>query len=229
MKIGIFGDSFACHKLNPTPTWTEILSRKYNITNYALQGSNLHYSIDEIKKHHENYDKIVLVVTDPGRLELVNLTDVEGKSSKTFLTGLYDYKLINDVPSLQEKHIKEAARQYFIHLQNQDFDRYVHNLMLDEIKKIRPEIILIPAFRSSWNGLIEPSMFAIFDKENTAWNFDSTVIATKYYDNRNCHMTAENNAIFADKVDSWINGQPVHINLDDFVTTTNKDFYLKEL
>lgn len=39
--------------------------------------------------------------------------------------------------------------------------------------------------------------------------------------------TAENNAIFASKVDEWISGSPVYINVDDFVTPTNKEFYLK--
>ena len=40
-------------------------------------------------------------------------------------------------------------------------------------------------------------------------------------------MTAENNAIFADKVEEWINGAPVYINVDDFVAPANKEFYLK--
>ena len=52
MKIGIFGDSFANYKLNSTPTWVDILSEKCYTSNHALEGSNLHYSINEIKKHY---------------------------------------------------------------------------------------------------------------------------------------------------------------------------------
>jgi hypothetical protein len=47
MKIGVFGDSFACLKLNSTPTWVNILSEKYDIVNHAVTGSNLYYSINE--------------------------------------------------------------------------------------------------------------------------------------------------------------------------------------
>jgi hypothetical protein len=72
-------------------------------------------------------------------------------------------------------------------------------------------------------------MLYIYAKENTAWNLAGETVIEEYNDIRNCHMTTENNVIFADKADKWINGEPVHINLDDFVTTTNKDFYLTKI
>jgi hypothetical protein len=226
MKIGVFGDSFAILKLNPTPTWVDILSEKYDITNHAVTGSNLYYSINEIKKHH--YDKIILVVTEPGRLQVSN--SIPLGSSQQFINGPLDQKYLHRTElSKYEKLVWEAANQYFICLQDDDYDRYTHNLMLEDIKKIRPDIILIPAFFNSWYNVEGVPMLDIYHKENTAWNFDSTTVVTQYNDNRNCHMTVENNAIFADKVDKWIEGEPVYINLNDFVTTIDKDFYLTKI
>jgi len=228
MKIGVFGDSFAILKLNPTPTWIDILSEKYDITNHAVTGSNLYYSINEIKKHHDQYDKIILVVTEPGRLQVSNSIPLD--RSKQFINGTLDRKYShNKELSKYEKLVWEAANQYFNCLQDDNYDRYIHNLMLVEIKKIRPDIILIPAFFDSWYNVSGVPMLYIYYKENTTWNFDSVTVITQYHDRRNCHMTAKNNEIFAAKAEQWINGDPVHINLDDFVTTTDKDFYLTKI
>jgi hypothetical protein len=228
MKIGVFGDSFAILKLNPTPTWVDILSKKYDITNHAVTGSNLYYSVEEIKKHYHLYDKIILVVTEQGRLKISNLIPL-GRSQQ-FVNGPLDQKYLHRTElSKYEKLVWEAANQYFTCLQDDDYDRYIHNLMLDNITKIRPDIILIPAFQNSWYNINSNFVQDIYYKENTAWDFDSTTVITQYRDNRNCHMTAENNEIFATKAEQWINGKPVHINLDDFVTTTNKDFYLTKI
>lgn len=227
MKIGIFGDSFASLKLNPTPTWVDILSKKYDITNHSVSGSNLYYSVEQIKKFHLEYDKIVLVVTEPGRLQISDWIPVDSKSNQ-FVTGRFDSKYLNNLTSNPyEIHTWSAANQYFTYLQNNNYDVYIHNLMVKELKEIRPDIILIPAFLNSWANVKGASMHHIFLKENTEWNIGWIDTIEKYDDLRNCHMTAENNAIFAEKAEQWINGEPVHINLDDFVTTTNKDFYLK--
>jgi len=228
MKIGVFGDSFAILKLNPTPTWVDILSEKYDVTNYAVTGSNLYYSINEIKKHHDQYDKIILVVTEPGRLKVAD--HIPLGLSQQFINGPLDQKYIHR-KSLNEyeRLVWEAANQYYSCLQDDDYERYIHNLMLTEIKTIRPDIVLIPAFLNSWYNVSGGTMIYIYHKENTAWNFDSTTVVTQYTDNRNCHMTAENNAIFANKVEKWLDGELVYIDLNDFVTTTDKDFYLKKL
>ena len=228
MKIGIFGDSFAKSKLNVTPTWVDILSEKYDITNHAYSGSNLYYSINEIKKHHEKYDKIILVVTEPGRLKIASWVPLG--LTQQFVNGPLDQKYTHRKSlSKYEQMVWEASNHYFTCLQDDEYDMYIHNLMLDEIKRIRPDIILIPAFQNSWYNIQGGSMLYICHKENTAWNLDLTTVVIQYQDNRNSHITAENNAIFATKAEKWINGEPVHINLDDFVTTTDKDFYLTKI
>ena len=69
MKIGIYGDSFADPtQMNPTPTWSSILSEKYKVDNYAVSGSNLYYSASLILKTFQRYEKVILVATQPAGL-----------------------------------------------------------------------------------------------------------------------------------------------------------------
>jgi hypothetical protein len=233
MKIGIFGDSFASVKYveNTTPTWVDILSTKYDVTNHALPGSNLYYSIKLIKDNHLKYDKIILVVTEPGRIKISKWLLSKNDDGEQFVYGIKDHKITNKNNfNTSKKLAYEAAYQYFLYLKDFDYDNYIHSLMLDDVKSCiaKNNFIIIPAFNNSLHNGNHSSMCQIFEKENTHWNIDNETINRNYYDFRNCHMTAENNEIFATKAEEWIAGKPVHINLDDFVTTTNKDFYLKQ-
>jgi hypothetical protein len=234
MKIGVFGDSFSNLKFeqNPTPTWVDILSKKYDVTNFGLNSSNLYYSIELIKKNYLDYDKIILVVTAPGRLKISKWIPVDNPMYQ-FIIGLYDPKYLikkpEDLDQLERSYL-EAGNQYFTYLQDDTYDRYIHNLMLKDVKELKPDIILIPAFLNSWFNVNGFGMNNISSKENTAWNLTwKKIIEEKYIDLRNCHMSIENNAIFAEKAEQWINGEPVYIDLNDFVTTTDKDFYLKKI
>lgn len=60
-------------------------------------------------------------------------------------------------------------------------------------------------------------MSQIMKKEQQAWGFD-IVPEGKYIDYRTCHMTEENNIIFANLVSRWIEGEPMNLNLNEFVT-----------
>lgn len=228
MNIGVFGDSFASPiKLNPSPSWVDILSEEHSITNYAIDGSNLYHSVDQIKTHHEKYDKLILVVTQPGRIKIPDWIKVD-KIEDKFVTSKFDRKIAEKPNNNIIAAYAEAANQYFTYLQNVPYDNYVHNLMLDDVRNIRPDIILIPGFLNSFPNINGYSMHFIWAMEHTAWNLDWRAAILDFEDIRNCHMTTENNAIFASKAKEWLNGKPVHINLNDFVTPTNKDFYLKQ-
>jgi len=226
MKIGVFGDSFAgSNKLNPSLTWVEILSTKYDIVNHSIAGSNLYYSVVEIKKFYELYEKIILVVTQPGRLQVAEEMPIVGEDRfiQPMLFKFSDKFNLNPFQKLAWK----AAKQYYSYLQDTTYDNYVHNLMLKDIKENIPNIILVPAFLDSWTNA-DSAMVQITLKENASWNLKWGYIIKNLKDIRNCHMTAESHEVFAMNVEKWLNGEPVYINLDDFVITTNKDFYLKQ-
>lgn len=232
MKIGIFGDSFASAvKLNDTAVWHELLGEKYNVTVHALGGSNLYYSVRKFIKFHEQYDKIIFVVTMPGRQQIADWIPCADASLKC-VPGLTQAEaLINNKATVDNKYLKEAygaVINYFKYMQIDHYDNYIHKLMCDDIVKRRPDAIMIPAFSNSVTDVKKNSLQDVYIKENRAWGYEELIpgVPQLYYDNRNCHLTAENNVILASKVDSWIQGMPVVIDINDFVTPLNKEFYL---
>lgn len=233
MKIGIFGDSYAA--INTLKSrycaWPEILAQKYNVSNYAVAGSSALYSIQQIQSIHTYYDRIIFVVTHPGRIMLnchvqkaVDNLDLQYHNF-IHLTG--DPEQINarikevsfdmNENKVVIKKALQAALQYVYWLKESKNDEYIHKLMIDDIKRLRSDIIFIPAFS---NSLQEHriSMSDIHHKENEYWKNDLDKIDKELYsDFRFCHMIDENNEIFATNVIKWLNGEPVAINLDDYV------------
>ena len=69
MKIGIFGDSFAAHQQNEK-YWPVRLSKKYEVTNYALSGSGIKYSYTLYKEKKNKFDKIIFVASTYNRFYL---------------------------------------------------------------------------------------------------------------------------------------------------------------
>lgn len=220
MKIGIFGDSFAHSRMdNPTPGWPDILAKKYKVKNFSQPGSSLYYSVDEFLKNHAQFDKIIFLATNAGRLTLP-IND----QRKKFIPGLRNAVALKEVFKKDTVFLQvlDAVIGYFLHVQNDQYDKLVHRLMIEEVKRVRPDLIFLESF-----GSIEVnSLYQIQLKEEAAWDYKPEVAS--FNDRRNCHLTIENNAIFAEKVEEWLHGAPVKINLDDFVTPMNKEFYLKD-
>jgi hypothetical protein len=203
---------------NPTPGWPDILAKKYNVENSSQPGSSLYYSVDLFLRKQTMFDKIIFIATDVGRLTLSTLN-----MRKKFIPNHHNAVALKEVFKNDTIFLKtlDAAIGYFEYIQNVNYDKLVHNLMLEEVKRVRPDAIVLEAFGS-------PNFDSIFQiqlKEEIAWNYSP--IVSSFNDRRNCHMTVENNAIFAEKVEEWLHGAPVKINLDDFVTPMNKEFYLK--
>lgn len=220
MKIAIFGDSFADSRMdNPTPGWPEILAKKYTVKNHAHAGSALYYSVDLFLKHHQFADKVIFIITSPGRLTIPT-KDLRKKFVPNYHNAMALKEIFKaDTPFLT---VLDAAIGFFLHVQNDQYEKFVHNLMIEEVKRVRPDAIIIDAFGSTGFD----SIYQIQLKEDRAWKYSP--IVSSFTDRRNCHMTVENNAIFAEKVEEWLHGAPVKINLDDFVTPMNKEFYLKD-
>lgn len=237
MKVAVFGDSFAdVLPNNPTPNWVQNLSSKYDITNFARGGSSLFYSLNLFEKNNHNYDKIVFVVTNPGRLVLPawpcfdNIYHRMIPGPLVAKNRIEDFSNVNSEIDSKLKNqllVWQAALDYFKYVQFQEFDTYVHNLMFDQITKHRPDTIIIPSFQTSHHSFANKNcMIDIQTKEDNAWGIEEY----SFRDIRNSHMTLKNNEIFAEKVCEWLNGKPVDINLDDFVIPSmkEKDFYFRK-
>lgn len=240
MKIAVFGDSFAeqynTEKIEPF--WWQALGEKYNVTNYGISASNLFYSFDAFQREHDRYDKIIFLVTSPGRLRIVtNIPDLHSNHRYIPSHMMSEYHIsriekegtstINDL--LIE--IYNAARVYFLHLRDFKYENTVARLFVNEIKRIRSDSILIPCFADSYGTKTEFSLFDVCDRENIAWGLDR-IKTMGYTDRRACHMTVENNLILAEKIDQAIKtNSELSLTINDFVIPSmdSKNQYIELL
>lgn len=231
MKIGIFGDSFASsHKSNSTDSWIDILANNFDVEVHSAGGSNLFFSISKFKEHYKKYDKNIFVVTSPGRIQLSSRVPVDNPNMRHVAAYNGIVWFIEEIkngrrPKTMMKALC-AARDYFHYLQDDSYDNYIHELMLENLRTMSKNTILIPAFKSSFHDGVNMCLYDIYLKENV--KFGVTPFSNDFEDTRNCHMTAENNEILAKKViHSLVSGNELNLSIEDFVTPENKDFYIK--
>jgi hypothetical protein len=251
MKVGIFGDSFAADRrhldlrtdqeyLLDIKGWPDFLRQDFEVVNHAESGSSLYYSIDLYRKFHSEYDKNIFLITYPGRFLL---TERFGKFQQ------HDDIFINNISSTEEKvktyhkydsikvpnkheiiKILETAIDYFIYLEDSDFQKYVHDLMIDNIKNfasINNNTLIIPVQSTDNNFGLDRVLYF----ENEHWNLsESEYNKLNFVDKRLCHMTIKNNFIFYRKIKEWIDTGTFDVSIDDFEKPSLEDkrLYIKE-
>jgi hypothetical protein len=236
--VAIFGDSFAYsivyeEEIGRRTLWADVLKEKYEVTNYGRAGSNLYFSYTEFLKHQHLYDHIVFVITCPGRIWLSkkSVHKTHKHSNYRFISNYYHAKghlaELGSITAFYETiRSIEAACNYFLYVQDLEYETCIHNLLIKEIINVRQNTILIPAFEDSWtSGPYKWSMRQIMEKEEKHWGFN-IIPDNKYKDYRTCHMTEENNIIFADVVSRWIEGESINFNIDEFVTPSMERYVI---
>jgi hypothetical protein len=217
MKIGIFGDSFACKNMrthtryeghpgfeNIGKPWFEYLP--YDITSFGVTGSDIYYSYNLYLKNRHRFDKTIFISTSTNRLSVKDLDENYLHYNSHVIAEAHKNRTKGD-----EADFLESVIRYFKHILDTNKDEIIFNLITDDIKKDK-NCLLINGFGD--NGLVE-----IFQMENKAWDI-------KFKDNhdpgikdfRYCHMTEENNQIFAKAVGSWLsNNTDYNLQVKDFV------------
>ena len=124
LKVGIFGDSYAdpirhghdnFRELDDIG-WPNLLQNNYEVGLHALAGSSIYYSYQEFLKHHEKYDKIVFVVTDPIRwikgYKLIKDEDREIHLSN--YSTVENWLQSNPEIGVKDRSILEALKEYYL-------------------------------------------------------------------------------------------------------------------
>jgi hypothetical protein len=237
MKIGIYGDSYADPKqYYNTLTWVDIVREKHSGScSFGMASSNLFYSLLEFKKYYKQFDKNIFLVTGPMRIWAPRFPigakkDQFLSSPSGVLNSIEFQKNNNNNAEKRHTNIKilESVLLYFAYIQNPTEDLHKQKLMIDEIKSLDPDVLLIPCFSISIPD-VNVGLGDIFDKENAAWNYE--FYTNDIRDVRNCHMTAENNAILANKVIDHVEERTAFdLNINHFVNPTleDKDYYLHQ-
>jgi hypothetical protein len=224
MKIGIFGDSYAA-STGPT-SWGSLLATMNNceVENFAERGSSLFYSYLKFIENYKNVDVMVFLVTAPGRLyhpeqTLANIFSLE-------------YRLKNGPHSSDVEAILQAAIQYFLHLQNSEFDNFVHVALIEKIVKLSKEndkkLIMLPSLGESKNMEIMPysgggfflDRINIEERKHFGVPHEGMQLERTRLQN---HITDTNNLIFAKLLSRIINGEELKIYAEDFNYCPDED------
>ncbi len=234
MKVGVYGDSFGAGFAHKIPngflpklshigkSWVEILSEDYHVSNYCEFSASLVHSVNQFVKTNHNYDSVLFLVTSPGRITM-------GHPSKNqplphFIS--YDSAKLWTERATKEGWLEQldSVLNYYFYIYDKEHVNLIHQSLVDRIKKIRPDTIIIPNFLDSFEGITGNTLVDIFDLENRHWNISYPIFE---YDMRKCHMTKENNEVLACYAKRWIQGETVNIDISDFKRPiSSKDMYI---
>lgn len=235
MRIAIFGDSFGDDtSIWPRPymdvgsSWIDYLrNQDIEIHNYSRYGTSLFYSHQKFISNYQNYDKIVFLVTMPGRLTVPHPTK---KNEELHCTPGSIQRQITNCTGDNQKITLNAVQDYFIHVQNARFDREIQKLLIEDIirKQVTKDnhsnnLLLIPCFHQSGIDNQTP-LIMITEFEAKFWNLKETIPASPtQLDCRKAHMCEENNLLLGRKVHTWIKTGRFVLLKENFKTPT-KDF-----
>jgi hypothetical protein len=203
MKIAIYGDSFGANPIGVKDyslypyiknSWWEILSAKYNITNFCEWSASLLYSTEQFIQTHQEFDKVIFLITHPGRISVKH--DLKYKH---FVNYEYSTFWRKDAKLQGWNDLLDAVLSYYKFIQNDSLSNIQHQSYLSYIKSIRNDIFLIPCFSHSFKN--EFSLCDIFDKEQQYWNVKYKV---DKLDIRKGHLTNPNHVILADIFDRML-------------------------
>lgn len=206
MKIGLFGDSFACKEMrthkkyaghsgfkNIGKPWFEYLP--YDITSFGESGSDLYYSYNLYLKNRHKFDKNIFIATSPGRLSIKNLEN-------QYLH--YNSHVVSRKHKIKAGGVKDSVIGYFTYIFDDDKEESICNLIKKDISQDK-DCLLVEGFGP--NGLV-----SLFYMENKIWNIT-------FKDNHNpsltdfryCHMTEQNNIIFAKQIQDCIDNNNQYV------------------
>jgi len=218
MKVAVFGDSFADEIINKREagykSWVELLREKYysDLTCYAEAGSSMYFSYDLFLENHEKYDKIIFIMTTPGRLTIPKYIPFKQADITRYMYHVNNIRtaqehLVNNAFLMTEPGTQatKAAIEYYKFLYDPIFDSRLHLLMKEHILEIRRDTIMVDTLDQGLSAIA----YYEFDPSGTR-----PAEMWKYRDRRMCHFSPRNNEILADKMFEWCNGTPVPSRLD---------------
>lgn len=245
MKIAIFGDSFAVNEIeNGRVTdkkrvkngfsYTNELSKKYDVVNFAESGTGLFWSYEKYLEHAQDFDKVIFVASSNDRVLLQH-------DSKKYLPLNWSYTNIPtnkaDRQRIRDgwKHIynrstvpyswdeaRKHVQWYYRYIFNERQSNLMSKLMIQELEE-DPNTLVIPAFQTSYkvgtdvfikNYNCSTCLFEILQELEHPYykhNF-SDGSDTKF-----CHFSDENNKILFEKIQKWIETKEFTLHVDDFV------------
>jgi hypothetical protein len=242
MKILIAGDSYAqCDMNYSVNSWCYTLKSicNHDITNIAWGGTSLAWTykrILEAKNSNDwhTYDKIIVVITDPGRgYTRRQLTESIPKTEELLTYYNFVLKVLKNNENNPYYNEFLAVKTYMEYIKDSDIEIVLHRGLIEEIKKIVPEdkLILI-------NGCADHNTFKnhfrydICLKDITRYEvlkvLPNGLDLSIYRESRimTNHMTPSNNLRVAIYIKNILEGMNPTFDLNNFDQIYPHDFHL---
>lgn len=213
----MFGDSYACLTLQNNAAWfeNEIILEKYKLMNFAKKGSDITYSFKMFIDNHHRFSKNIFFVTESTRhtfnvgrhtFHVSNLESID-----IMKNNLSDYKL---------KSILNSLKDHYLYSMSLELYDYGLAGMVEKIKEIRPDTVIIYGF---YNHSIKKitgedfylSQVSLMELDEFGIDFQ-WMKKTGVGEGRSAHLTDENNIVFAQYIRARLDGYFPKISLEIF-------------
>jgi len=233
-ELAIYGDSYAA--CNDPHGWSYLLQQTNpsGIDIFAEGGSSQDWSFNNFLNTHSNYEKILFVVTTHGRVHF----PIECTNKKTGIVTTFEHwPGVSTIEWVMKNYtsknnlLEDLFKFYMEFLHHQyAYAKNMHRAIIHYIKFVRPDAIIIPAFRQASIGEppdpeldLEYGEWSLYDissqeikqfvTENTQNNFE---------DPRCNHLTRESNKWVLKHIEARLNGK--FIDWDKTQTPTFSNF-----
>jgi hypothetical protein len=136
MTVGIFGESYCTlNRFKPSHkiTWMNFLGRPSSV--FARGGASLLSIYWWFEQHHKSYDQIIFSVPDYLRADHTGNIIGYGVAEQ----------ILSDRSVSQEQYDRaKVFYDYYLHLQNDEVDDLYGTIILENVKRMRPDTIFIP-------------------------------------------------------------------------------------
>lgn len=227
MKIGIFGDSFAARadknvtKFLPGLSWPEILeatNKNYKITNYAFPGSSIDFSYLNYLNHCQKFDKCIFVYTHPHRFLLPpHETILTNKLQHICGIHAYEQKVKMNYINFEKTDFKIFKKLIQIYKKYTTFFTFENEAI--EIKKIIAKQ-LQRLQSANFLLIFTKDIASIEEIDKKFYEYEYNKLK-RHSDLRHCHLNQQNNYIFAEMVNKWIEHHtPFNFDIKNFKPPT---------
>ena len=210
-SLGIFGDSFADPDVGDPDlellAWPNLLRKHYDVTNYGVGGSSVWYSYNQFIQHHHRYKQVIFLETYGGRLQTSILETEDSNYVVTNINQLDEVREYIQHANLLTYEVErrlEAAKLWYIYLYNQQQDTELNRLMIEEVQRVRPDVILVS---NDWISSMRLTMCHSFKDPNLETYYRQNLLTELAVV---CHWPVEYNQVIADyMIQSLEQGQTI--------------------
>lgn len=213
MKLGIFGDSYACgHTQSQHFHWYNLLAEKLgtDVETHGMGATSTFYTYNKFLENHTKYDRNIVLITHFARYTKTLYFESTGVGPQ-WLSAInaVDHTLANFKLTPSEKLQLEYLRAWFI-VSDDMFMKTAQDLIVGKILEIRPDTVIIPSFHEEYSLLPERRAQLGIDVTGNCWTFMQTqhsalgiIDANRVEEKMStiaCHFTPEVSLAFTEAV-----------------------------